>query len=76
MKQCGKFATRYILLFSCLVVRAVHLEISQRLSTDSTTSCIRKFISCHGKPNLFYSNENGKSFVGSCSELRKGIEAL
>ena len=75
IKQCGKFSTRYILLFSCLVVRAVHLEVSESLSTDSTMSCIRRFISRRGKPKIFYS-DNGKSFVGSCSELRKGIEAL
>ncbi|XP_075261158.1 uncharacterized protein LOC142352888 [Convolutriloba macropyga] len=75
IKQCGKFATRYILLFSCLVVRAVHLEVSESLSTDSTMSCIRRFISRRGKPKIFYS-DSGKSFVGSCSELRKGIEAL
>ena len=75
IKQCGKFATRYVLLFSCLVVRAVHLEVSESLSTGSTMSCIRRFISRRGKPKIFYS-DNGKSFVGSCSELRKGIEAL
>ena len=75
IKQCGKFATRYILLFSGLVVRAVHLEVSESLSTDSTMSCIRIFISRRGKPKIFYS-DNGKTFVGSCSELRKGIEAL
>ena len=67
-KQCGNLATRYILLFSGLVVRTVHLEISESLSS-------RRFISRRGKPKIFYS-DNGKSPVGSCSELRKGIEAL
>ena len=75
IKHCGNFATRYILLFLCLVERAVHLEIFESLSTDFTTSCIRRFISCRGKPKIFNS-DNVKSFVGTCSELRKGIEAL
>ena len=75
IKQCGKFATYYILLFSCLVVRARHLEISEGLLIDSTMSCIRRFISRRGKPDVFYSDIR-KSFVGSCSELREGIEAL
>ena len=74
-KQCGKFAIRYILPFSCLVVRAVHLEISESHSTDSTMNCIRRFTSRRGKPKMFYS-DNEKSFAGPCSELRKGIEAL
>ena len=74
-KQFGKFAARYILLFLCLVVRAVHLEISESLSTDSTMSCIHRFFNRRGKPKIFYS-DNGKYFVGSFSELRKGIEAL
>ena len=45
------------------------------LSTVSTINCIRRFISRHGKPRKFLS-ANGKSFVSSCSELKKGIEAL
>ena len=75
VSQCGRHATRYVLLFTCLVVRAVHLEIAENLSTDSTMNCIRRFISRRGKPKKFLS-DNGKSFVSSCSELKKGIEAL
>ena len=71
IKQCGKFVTCYILLFLCLVVRPVHLEILESLSTDSTMSSIRRFISRRGKPKIFFS-DNRKHFVGSCSELRKG----
>ena len=75
VSQCGRHATRYVLLFTYLVVRAVHLEISENLSTDSTMNCIRRFISRRGKPKKFFS-DNGKSSVSSCSELKKGIEAL
>ena len=75
VSQSGRHATRYVLLFTCLVVRAVHLEIAENLSTDSTMNCIRRFISRRGKPKKFLS-DNGKSFVSSCSELKKGIEAL
>ena len=48
--QCGRHATRYVFLFTCLVVRAVNLEIAENLSTDSTMNCIRRFISRRGKP--------------------------
>ena len=74
IKQCSKFATRFILLFLCFVVGAVHLEVFESPSTDSTMSCARRFISL-GKPKIFYS-DNGNSFVGSGSHLREGIEAL
>ena len=53
----------------------MHLEIAENLSTDSTLTCIRIFISRRGKPRKFLS-DNGKSFVSSCSELKKCIETL
>ena len=75
IKQCSKSASRYMLLFSCLVVRAVRLEITESLSTESTMSCICRFISRREKPKIIFS-DNGKFFIGSCSELRKRKEAL
>ena len=75
VSQCNREATRYVLLFICLVVRAVHLEIAKTMSTDSTMNCIRRFISRRGEPRNFLSN-NRKSCVRSGSELKKGIEAL
>ena len=36
VSQCGRDATRYVLLFTCLVVRAVHLEIAENLSKLQT----------------------------------------
>ena len=53
IKECGKFAISCMSLFSGLVVRTVHLEILESLSTDSAMSCIRRFISRRGKPKLF-----------------------
>ena len=72
---CDRDATRFVLLFNCLVVRPVHLEIAENPSTDSTTNCIRRFISRRGKPGKILL-DNGKAFVSFCSELKKGIEAL
>ena len=45
----GKLFSRYVLLFTGLVVRAVHLEVSNDLSLDSTINCIRRFVSRKGK---------------------------
>ena len=75
VSQCGRDATRYVLLFTCLVLRAVRLEIAENLSTDSTMNCIRRFFSCRGRPRKLLS-DNAKSFVSSCSEPKKSIETL
>ena len=75
VKNNGKLSSRYVLLFTCLVVRAVHLEVSNDLSTDSTINCIRRFVSRRGKPNKFIS-DGGKSFVGSNNSLQSSIANL
>ena len=75
VKNNGRLSSRYILLFTCLVVRAVHLEVSNDLTTDSTINCIRRFVSRRGKPNKFVS-DCGKSFVGSNNALQSSIAEL
>ena len=62
--QFDRHATLYLLLFICLVVWAVHLEIAENLSTDSTMSFIRRFIGRRGKPRKVRS-DNAILFVGS-----------
>ena len=66
---------RYVLLFTCLVVEAVHLEVSNDLSTNSTINCITRLVSRKGKPNKFIS-DCGKSFVGSNNSLQSSIADL
>ena len=75
VKEHGRNRPRYILLFTCLVVRAVHLEVAVDLTTDSTINCIRRFISRRGKPKRFFS-DCGKSFVGSNNSLQSSIASL
>ena len=57
------------------MIRAVHLEISLGLSTDSTLLCIRRFFARRGKPSKMVS-DCGTSFVGSNSELKKCLDNL
>ena len=56
VKEHGRNRPRYILLFTCLVVRAVHLKVAVVLTTDSTINCIRRFISRRGKPKKIAEN--------------------
>ena len=50
VKNSGKLFSLYVLLLKCLVVGAVHLEVSNDISTASTINCISRFIGRKGKP--------------------------
>lgn len=61
---------RYVALYTCLVVRAVHLEVVDSLSTDSAMMSLRRFIARRGTPAEIWS-DNGTAFVGANRELRR-----
>ncbi|XP_071961249.1 uncharacterized protein [Antedon mediterranea] len=57
-----------ILLFTCAVVRAVHLELTESLTQKDCMLALRRFTSRRGVPSVFYS-DNAKTFVGARTEL-------
>jgi transposase InsO family protein len=63
---------RYGALFTCLVTRAVHLEIAHSLSTDSFIMALRRFTGRRGFPKEIWS-DNGKNFVGADRELKQAL---
>ncbi|XP_059048070.1 uncharacterized protein LOC131843444 [Achroia grisella] len=66
---------RYVALFTCLTTRAVHLELTTSLSTDSAISALRRMMARRGKPTEIWS-DNGTNFHGADAELRRAaIEA-
>ncbi|XP_062714141.1 uncharacterized protein LOC134290926 [Aedes albopictus] len=64
---------RWVALFTCLTVRAVHLEVVYSLSTESCVMAVRRFISRRGSPAEFHS-DNATCFQGASKELQKEIE--
>ncbi|XP_062540908.1 uncharacterized protein LOC134208956 [Armigeres subalbatus] len=66
---------RYVALFTCLVVRAVHCEVAYSLSTESCKQAIRRFIRRRGSPIEIFS-DNGTNFQGASRELRKEMEKI
>ena len=66
---------RYGVLFTCLTVRAVHLEMAASLDTSSMIMALRWMMARRGKPTRIYS-DNGTNFVGASEEQRKAILSL
>ncbi|XP_058817250.1 uncharacterized protein LOC131680552 [Topomyia yanbarensis] len=66
---------RYVAVFTCLVVRAIHLEVSFDLSTDSCIMAIRRFVRRRGSPVEIFS-DNGTNFVGASRELQEQIKQI
>ena len=46
----------WICLFTCMTIRAVHLEMAEDLTADQFLMCIRRFISRRGKPKRIISD--------------------
>ena len=67
----GNATTRkvYICLFTCLVTRAVHLDIVLDMSTETFIRCIKRFAAHRGLPWRFIS-DNGKTFKAASRFLK------
>ena len=59
-------------MFTCLLIRAVHIEVVHTLDTDSFINALRRFIARRGKPVKMRS-DNGRNFVKGAKELREAI---
>uniref|UniRef100_A0A182XQ47 Integrase catalytic domain-containing protein n=1 Tax=Anopheles quadriannulatus TaxID=34691 RepID=A0A182XQ47_ANOQN len=66
---------RWGVIFTCLTVRAVHLEVAHTLSTGSCIAAVRRFIARRGVPREIIS-DCGTNFVGTARELRDAIAGV
>lgn len=73
LKRGRSVIKRYGVIFTCLVSRAVHLEVAASLDTDSCINVIRRFIARRGKP-VFIRSDNGTNLVGAHREMREDIQ--
>lgn len=64
----------WIVVFVCLVTRAVHLEATEGMATDDFLAAYQNFVSRRGHPEKVYS-DNGTNFIGANNELNQAFEA-
>lgn len=69
---CADFPSSkfYVLLFTCAVVRAIHLELTDSMSLSDCLCAIRRFISRRDLPFVIYS-DNFKTFVASAQRVQE-----
>ena len=66
---------RYGCLFTCMAMRAVHIEKLDSLDTDSFLNGLRRFVSRRGYPEKIFC-DNGTNFVGGKGELSRSLKEL
>ncbi|XP_072030454.1 uncharacterized protein [Amphiura filiformis] len=72
VKRGRSVVKRYGMVFTCLAVRAIHIEKADTLETDSCICAIRRFIARRGQVKEVWS-DNGTNLVGAKRELQEQI---
>ena len=65
----------YRVMFTCMSCRAVHIEITPSLDTDSFILALRCLIARRGDVQTIFSG-NGSNLIGSENELRRTLEEM
>ena len=73
VKQGRSRVKRYGCIFTCLTVRAIHIEVANTLNTDSMINALRRFICLRGYPEDIRS-DRGTNFTKADKELKEAIE--
>ena len=75
IKQQRNEIQRYGAMFTCIASRAVHIEITHSLNSDSFIQALRPVIACRGNIKVLYS-DNGTNFVRCKNELKKSYKEI
>ena len=65
----------WVVIFTCLTIRAIHLELVASLSTDDFIMSFRNFVNIRIKPKQCYC-DNGTNFVGASRELKRAWQEI
>ena len=56
VKEGGTLEKMWVCLFTCLAVRAVHLELVRGLTAQQFLECLRRYIARRGRPEVIISD--------------------
>ncbi|XP_071161241.1 uncharacterized protein [Mytilus edulis] len=70
-KTRGGYANskRWAILFTCLVTRAVHIELIEEMSSSAFINAVRRFAAIRGQVKIFRS-DRGTNFIGAIDDLK------
>lgn len=66
---------RWGIVYKCLTMRCIHLDLLESLDSDTFQMSLRRFISRRGKPYEILS-DNGTNFVGGSREIREAFTSM
>ncbi|XP_043066489.2 uncharacterized protein [Drosophila bipectinata] len=66
---------RWVALFTCLTLRAVHFEIAYSLDTSSCIMCLANFMALRGTPREIFS-DNGTNFRATEKAVREELKKI
>ena len=66
---------RYKAMFTCMASRAIHIEVTFNLDTDSFILALRRLVARRGNVRSVYS-DNGSNFIGAERELKKAYSEM
>ena len=72
VKRGRSLEKRYGVIFTCLSIRAIHIEVAHSMDIDSFVNALRRFMARRGKPELIRS-DNATNFTSGEREIREAI---
>ncbi len=75
VKEGRKVLKKYGVLFTCLSCRAVHIEMTSSLETDTFIQALTRFLGRRGEVREMRC-DNGSNFTGAENELREAMKEM
>jgi hypothetical protein len=75
VKEGRKQIKRFVQLFTCLSSRAIHIESTSSVDTDSFIQALRRFVARRGSVREIIS-DNGTNFVGANNEWKRAYKSM
>ena len=66
---------RWAVLFTCLTIRAIHIELLESMDTSSFINALRRFLALRG-PVVQLRSDCGTNFVGAHNELQSCLKEM